>query len=65
MEALKREDINAIIEYGDRLIWNEDYSPEDRKYVFDQLNSRVKNNPELKQTWIYAHFKRFGTYPEQ
>lgn len=64
-KALKDDDIGAIIEIGDRLIWNEDFSQEDRKYVYEQLNSRIKKYPELKQTWEYAHFKRFGAYPEE
>jgi len=63
-EALKKENINSIIEVSDQVIWNEHFSPQDRKYVYHQLNLLVQEYPELKKSWEHAYFKRFGTYPE-
>jgi len=63
-EASKNENINSIIEVSDQLIWNEYFSPQDRKYVYHQLNTLVQEYPELKKSWKHAHFKRFGTYPK-
>jgi flagellar biosynthesis/type III secretory pathway M-ring protein FliF/YscJ len=63
-EALENENIDSIIDSSDKLIWNENFSINDREYVYNELNSRIKSSPELRQSWEYAHFKRFGTYPE-
>ena len=58
--ALKEEDNKLIIEIGDKLIWNDHFTIEHREFVFKELDQRVKENPELKEVWKAAYFKRYG-----
>lgn len=59
-KALKKEDNKLIIEFGDKLIWNDHFTIEHRAFVFKELDQRVEENPELREVWKDAYFKRYG-----
>ena len=63
IEALAKDNIEEIELYGDQLIWNEFFTVPHRKLVFEELDKRVKVNPQLEKVWSDAHFKYYGLEP--
>lgn len=62
-KAINEGDINAINEFGQKVIWNEFIKVHHKKKMYTDIKSLISNHPELKALWFEVHYKVLGIEP--
>lgn len=62
-KAVLNNDIPSIKQFGDRIIWNQHLEQRDKKIIYQAVQNRVKQHPELIPLWKEVYYKTHGHEP--
>lgn len=60
--AVSNEDIDSIASFGDKLIWNENLTQDQKEEIYQSI-VELSNEPKLKKLWRDVHYKKHGYEP--
>ena len=55
--------IEDIVKFGSNVIWNENLDSDHKKIVYDEVEKRKNQHPELNKLWIDVYYKIHGLEP--